>query len=42
MLNEFSDRASEGTPKPFLLRGETWLAIVSIAIIATFVLGFLI
>lgn len=42
MLNEFSDRAAAGPVKPFLLRGETWLAIVSIVIMAAIVLGLII
>ncbi len=42
MLNEFSDRAADEPPKPFLMRGETWLAIASIVIIAAIVLGFII
>lgn len=41
MLNEFSDRVPKGPAKPFLLRGETWLAIVSIIIAATLVLSFI-
>jgi hypothetical protein len=42
MLNEFSDRVPEGVSKPFLLRGATWLSIVSIVIIAAIGLGFLV
>jgi hypothetical protein len=41
MLNEFSDRAPKVPPKPLLLRGEFWLAIFSILLITSLVLGYI-